>query len=99
LLRISHLFVAYLNDISSLKSQLSYEKKLLALPLLLVMIVCNQQSKYPSQYQAKDTCEEWDRADLDRLCEEENVTNQFLGISLVDDIDGGRSLQVVKHFR
>ncbi len=74
-------------------------KKLLALPLLLEMIGCNQQSRYPSKYQAKDACEEWDGTDLDRHCEEENVPNQVLVIALVEDIDGGRSLQVVKDFR
>jgi|TARA_B100001121_G_C18644007_1_gene600709 hypothetical protein len=35
-------------------------KNLLAIPLLLGAVGCQSPSKYPSKYEAKDACEDWD---------------------------------------
>ena len=58
--------------------------------LLLGLVGC----KYPSMYEAKDACKEWDGGSTSRHCEVEGATNQVLGIDLVDGSD-----TVVERFR
>ena len=58
--------------------------------LLLGLVGC----KYPSMYEAKDACKEWDGGSTSRQCEVEGATNQVLGIDLVDGKD-----TVVERFR
>ena len=58
--------------------------------LLLGLAGC----KYPSMYEAKDACKEWDGVSTSRHCEVEGATNQVLGIDLVDGSD-----TVVERFR
>ena len=58
--------------------------------LLLGLVGC----KYPSMYEAKDACKEWDGGSTSRYCEVEGATNQVLGIDLVDGSD-----TVVERFR
>jgi hypothetical protein len=69
-------------------------KRLLAIPLLLAAVGCQTLSKYPSKYEAKDACKDWDNTLPERRCEVEQVTNQVLGIEWLDGKD-----TVVKRFR
>ena len=65
-------------------------KRLSVFLLLLGLVGC----KYPSMYEAKDACKEWDGGSTSRHCEVEGATNQVLGIDLVDGKD-----TVVERFR
>ena len=65
-------------------------KRLSVFLLLLGLAGC----KYPSMYEAKDACKEWDGGSTSRHCEVEGATNQVLGIDLVDGSD-----TVVKRYR
>ena len=58
-------------------------KRLSVFLLLLGLVGC----KYPSMYEAKDACKEWDGGSTSRHCEVEGATNQVLGIDLVDRKD------------
>ncbi len=79
---------------------MSYDRTTYALPmkklsvflLLLGLVGC----KYPSMYEAKEACKEWDNPDPGnvRFCEVEKATNQILGEELIDG-----KLKIVKHFR
>ena len=69
-------------------------KKLSVFLLLLAVVGCQPESKYPSMYEAKDACKEWDGGSTSRHCEVEGATNQVLGIDLVDGKD-----TVVERFR
>ena len=66
-------------------------KRLSVFLLLLGLVGCS----YPSKYEAKDACKEWDNNILERSCETENETNQVLGIECCSN---GKAT-VVKHFR
>ena len=65
-------------------------KRLSVFLLLLGLVGC----KYPSMYEAKDACKEWDGGSTSRHCEVEGATNQVLGIDLVDGKD-----TIVERFR
>ena len=58
-------------------------KRLSVFLLLLGLVGC----KYPSMYEAKDACKEWDGGSTSRHCEVEGATNQVLGIDLVNGSD------------
>ena len=69
------------------------------IPLLLVVLGCQPQSKYPSKLQAEQSCEDWGErvsGEEYRRCDVEMETNQILGVTYTDDNPRDR---VVKHFR
>ena len=73
-------------------------KKLLVILLLLAVIGCQLQSKYPSKMQAEQACEDWTEKEKEyehRRCQVENVTNQILGVQWTDSDEQDK---VVKHF-